>query len=78
MALFFSFFIKHFSFNLFHDITYLIHNVAILCFLGLKTWVDEDKNMMTTYKRPIIHFPKKTIEIIMSSLEMFEMCLIQV
>jgi hypothetical protein len=34
--------------------------------------------MMTTYKRPITYFPKQTIEIIMSSLEMFVMCLIQV
>jgi hypothetical protein len=38
--------------------------------------VEEEKNMMTTYKRPITHFPKQTIEIIMSSLEMFVMCFI--
>jgi hypothetical protein len=43
----------------------------------LKTWVEEEKNMMTTYKRPITHFRKQTIEIIMNSLEMFAMCLIQ-
>ncbi len=55
-----------------------IHNVVILCFLGLKTQVEEEKNVMTTYKRPITHFPMQTIEIIMSSLEMFVMCLIQV